>query len=68
MSETTRLRWFEEYSSCRQCGKRADGILRGENNDSYGPHCRKCADKRLRASERERAKALPLSSTTEVRG
>ncbi len=55
MTETTELRWFEEFSRCR-CGKRAHGILRGSRNESYGPHCTKCANKRLRDSERERLK------------
>lgn len=54
MAETPHLRWFEEYSSCCQCGKRADGILRGVSNDSYGPHCKKCAARRLKASAMER--------------
>lgn len=56
MSETPRLRWFEAYSSCRACAKPAAGILRGEGNESYGPHCRKCAECRLRASKLEREK------------
>ena len=55
MSETTELRWFEERDmKCVQCGKRASGILRGSRNESYGRHCKKCAEKRLRDSEKER--------------
>lgn len=54
MNETTELRWFEAYPVCSRCGKVAHGILRGTQNQSYGSHCRKCADKRLKASERAR--------------
>lgn len=50
LDETPRLRWFEAYSHCR-CGKPAAGILRGDGNESYGPHCQKCAERRLRQSE-----------------
>jgi hypothetical protein len=50
LSETPRLRWFEANPHCR-CGKKSDGILRGDGNESYGPHCRKCAERRLRQSK-----------------
>jgi hypothetical protein len=68
MSETTELRWFEiTEHPCRQCGKRAVGILRGSQNESWGHHCQKCADKRLKASaaarDAERASYLANSST-----
>jgi len=52
--ETTHLRWFEEYRPCGQCGKKGAGILRGTQNESYGSHCQKCADKRLKASKKRR--------------
>lgn len=56
MSESTELRWFEPTDSkCGRCGKRATGILRGSRNESYGPHCQRCADKRLKDSEKARA-------------
>lgn len=56
MSETTELRWFENTDrTCGQCGKRASGILRGSRNESYGPHCARCAERRLKASEKARA-------------
>lgn len=55
--ETPNLRWFENYSTCRQCGKRPDGILRGVQNESYGPHCQKCADRRLKASAKARGES-----------
>jgi len=58
MSETPNLRWFEEYSSCRMCSKRGEGILRGSQNESYGSHCKKHAEQRLKASKAERAKAV----------
>jgi len=51
--ETTRLRWFDAFPVC-SCGKTAQGILRGDGNQSYGNHCRKCAEKRLRDSEKAR--------------
>jgi len=54
IAETTELRWFEEYGECRRCGKQAAGILLGVTNNSYGPHCKKCADKRLKDSARAR--------------
>ena len=56
MTETTSLRWFEDFPKCG-CGKVAHGLLRGEHNESYGYHCRTCAKKRLRDSEKAR-KAL----------
>lgn len=63
MAETTELRWFESTErQCSRCGKRATGILRGTRNDSYGPHCEPCANKRLKASEKARA-ALAAPST-----
>ena len=56
MPETTDLRWFENTErKCQICGKRASGILRGTRNESYGPHCEPCANKRLKASEKARA-------------
>lgn len=58
MAETTNLQWFRERNfNCRQCGKRGDGSLMGRNNDDYGIHCRKCADKRLKASAKAREAA-----------
>ena len=54
MTETTKLKWFEETASKCSCGKWATGILRGSRNESYGPHCKRCAEKRLRNSESER--------------
>lgn len=62
LSETPRLRWFEAYPKCR-CGKPAAGILRGDRNESYGGHCKGCATKRLRASEKVR-KQLQKEQTT----
>lgn len=54
-AETADLRWFERTDmKCGQCGKRATGILRGVRNESYGHHCQRCADKRLKASEKAR--------------
>lgn len=58
MSEVPTLRWFDAYAKCR-CGKDSNGILRGDGNASYGAHCRKCAEKRLRDSEKARNKKEP---------
>jgi hypothetical protein len=40
-------KWFERYANC-PCGKRPDGVLRGLMNESFGPYCRKCAERRIR--------------------
>lgn len=54
LEDTPDLRWFERYPACRQCGKPSAGLLRDVRNSSYGDHCQKCADKRLKASARVR--------------
>ena len=64
MREGPYLRWFEENPPCYICGKKSAGILRGHRNDSYGPHCKTCASKRLRDSKKVReaekaAESLP---------
>lgn len=64
-SETTELRWFEQTDRKCSCGARASGILRGSRNESYGPHCKRCADRRLKASEKARA-ALASRQTKET--
>ena len=53
ISETTELRWFEAFPMCR-CGRTSQGILRGAQNQSFGHHCQRCADKRLKASAKAR--------------
>lgn len=59
MTEVKELRWFESTErKCQQCGKRATGIIRGSRNESWGPHCQKCADKRLKASAKARGENL----------
>ena len=50
--------WFDNLGTCR-CGKKATGILRGTRNESMGPYCQPCADKRIRKAQREREKAPP---------
>lgn len=62
MSETPNLRWFEKtQTKCAQgCGRVATGILRGSRNESYGPHCVSCAEKRLKASEKTRKEGVNL--------
>ncbi len=54
VDESPSIRWFDAYSTCRMCGKKSDGLLRGDRNESYGDHCRKCADKRIADSKRVR--------------
>jgi len=54
-NETPDLRWFEDQDhKCSRCGKPSQGILRGVANESYGRHCRKCAEKRLSDSKKRR--------------
>lgn len=55
MAETTQLRWFEQFPRCARCGKTAQGILRGSCNESYGHHCLRCAERRLKDSEKARS-------------
>ena len=57
LTETTELRWFEENPKCGRCGKDAHGRLMGSMNQSFGWHCRKCADKRLKDSAKARGDA-----------
>jgi DNA-directed RNA polymerase subunit RPC12/RpoP len=55
LPETPNLRWFKSVKyDCRMCGKRAAGELMGVTNESYGLHCKACADKRLKLSEKVR--------------
>lgn len=49
--ETPDLQWFKTYPPCRMCGKKSDGLLMSRRNESYGDHCKKCADKRLKDSK-----------------
>lgn len=56
--ETPHLRWLEAFGRCRMCNKRSDGILRGSRNESYGPHCLRCAGKRLKESAKVRAAGI----------
>jgi len=53
------VRWFERtVQKCQVCGKTATGVLRGPANESYGHHCDRCAERRLKKAEKERAAAL----------
>ena len=45
--------WFDPVGTCR-CGKPATGFLRGDRNQSMGPYCRKCADKRIKDANKAR--------------
>lgn len=47
------VRWFDALGTCR-CGKPATGKLMGSRNQSFGPYCKPCADKRLKATAKER--------------
>lgn len=51
LDESPDLQWFKTYPTCRECGAKSDGLLMSRRNDSYGDHCRKCADKRLKRSK-----------------
>lgn len=48
------VRWFDELGRCRECPKPATGVLRGSRNDSYGPYCKPCAERRLNRAEADR--------------
>ena len=50
------VNWFDRLGRC-QCGKAAVGLLRGMRNESYGPWCERCANKKLNEATREREKA-----------
>lgn len=62
IGESPNLQWFKPYNSCRMCGKKADGILFDRRNESYGEHCKKCADKRLKDSKRVREELMALEA------
>jgi hypothetical protein len=47
-------RWFDALGTC-VCNKPAEGVVRGPGNESYGSYCRKCAEKRIKKAEKERA-------------
>lgn len=52
--ESPEPQWFEPTEQKCRCGKRATGILRGRRNESFGPHCKACAEKRIKAAKRVR--------------
>ena len=54
LDETPYLQWFDQFPSCRMCGKAATGNLMSIRNESYGAHCKKCADGRLKRSKQVR--------------
>jgi len=54
LEESPEVQWFDPYATCRMCGKKSEGTLRGRQNQSYGDHCRKCADKRIAGAKRVR--------------
>lgn len=54
INETPDLRWFKAYPLCRMCGNKSDGLLYDKRNESYGNHCKKCANKRLDLSKQVR--------------
>lgn len=55
LEDSPEIRWFKKFPVCARCGKNSHGILRGSQNQSFGHHCLKCADKRIAASKRVRA-------------
>lgn len=55
LKETPNLKWFDNKGfRCRHCGKHADGNLMSDRNESYGAHCQRCADRRLKDSKQVR--------------
>jgi hypothetical protein len=61
------VRWFEPLGQC-ECGKPATGTLRGVKNESYGYSCLKCANKRLKRAERDRAAYVAFALKAEKAG
>lgn len=56
LAESPEVQWFLRITrDCRMCGKPSNGILYGRQNESFGEHCQKCADKRIAAAKRVRA-------------
>lgn len=56
IEENPEVQWFNPIvRKCRMCGKPSNGILYGRQNESFGEHCQKCADKRIAAAKRVRA-------------
>jgi hypothetical protein len=51
------VRWFDELGKCRECPKAATGKLMGSRNESYGPYCKSCAERRLKKAKQQRTKA-----------
>lgn len=64
MDESPHVQWFEPYSKCR-CGKPAAGVLRGTRNESFGAHCKRCAEKRIKDSLRVRKQIAERETATQ---
>lgn len=58
---STMAQWFDPYSSCRVCGKKAAGILMGYNNQNLGSHCRPCAEKAIKRAHKKHGQFAPDS-------
>jgi hypothetical protein len=46
--------WFDALGTCRGCGKAATGVIRGTQNQSFGPACRRCAESAIKAAHRKK--------------
>lgn len=44
-------RWYMEIGKCFRCGKQATVILYNHRNASLGPHCKRCAEKLIKADK-----------------
>lgn len=53
MSYVDPVTHWHAYPSSR-CGGRAYGDLLGPGNTNYGPYCKACGERRLKAAERAR--------------
>lgn len=62
LDESPDLQWFKAYPSCRECGRPSAGLLMSRRNESYGDHCRKCADKRIKRSKQIREELTTYGS------
>lgn len=54
MEAPDEVRWFDKVGSCTECSKSAIGVLRGPQNQSYGPYCETHGMRRLANAKKER--------------
>ena len=50
------VQWIDWLPACYRCGGKAVAIVRGQQNQSFGYTCKRCAEWRLKRDEQEREK------------